>query len=70
MRAKFTVNAEERTSWSITYKMTPIVSGSPENEEFFKTTPGGKIEITVKADATPARLVLGKSYYIDFTEAE
>ena len=71
MRAKFTVYEEVKTKWSITYNLQPVTAqSSPENEEFFKTTPSGKIQVTIKAEATPARLELGKDYYIDFTEAE
>jgi hypothetical protein len=69
MRAKFTVFSETHYSYgSVNYKLNPVTTGSPENEEFFRTTPAGTIEVNIKEGTTPARLKLGADYYIDFTE--
>ena len=48
----------------------PVVSGSTENEEFFKSTPNG--EITLRILNLPAAEVfsIGKEYYVDFSAAE
>ena len=62
MRAKFVVNEEVRSLYGITYKLNAVISGSPENEEFFRTTPTGTILVSVKAIETSARLELGKEY--------
>jgi hypothetical protein len=67
-RAKFECISVKETTWNKQYEFQAVTSGSPENEEFFKTTPAGQITISVKNDNvvfTP-----GKKYYIDFTEAE
>ena len=68
-RAKFTVTERLETQYNHKFTMTPVVSGSPENEAFFKTTPGGKIEISV-AKQLGDLFQVNKSYYVDFTEAE
>lgn len=69
MRAKFTCQSAEWSLYSRTYKLTPVISGSAENEDFFRTTPSGLITITVKKDETSASLIVGQDYYVDFTEA-
>lgn len=67
-RAKFTVQEKTETGWNYKYSMTPVVSGSPENETFFKTTPAGVISLQV-AKSVGDLFEVGKSYYVDFTEA-
>lgn len=46
-----------------------VTSGSPENDAFFKWTPSGKLEMSVKPEVAE-QFELGKSYYLDFTPAE
>lgn len=46
-----------------------VTSGSPENEAFFKWTPNGKLEMSVKPEVAE-QFELGKAYYLDFTLAE
>lgn len=46
-----------------------VTSGSPENDAFFKWTPTGKLEMSVKPEVAE-RFEIGKSYYLDFTPAE
>jgi hypothetical protein len=49
--------------------LEPVTSGSPENESFYKYTPGGKISLsTINADAAK-QFVPGQYYYVDFTAA-
>ena len=56
---------------TVNFKLRPVQLGlSPENEEFFRTTPSGEISVSIKTSETPAHLNLGKDYYIDFTEVE
>lgn len=50
--------------------MSAVGSGSPENDKFFKYTPGGELSFcTVNAEAA-AQLEEGKEYYIDISLAE
>lgn len=53
-----------------TIRLSPVTSGSPENEEFYKWTPGGSIELSVVNDETAQQFELGQEYYVDFTPAE
>ncbi len=45
--------------------MGAVTSGSPENDKFFKYTPGGNLTLyTVNAEAAEA-IEIDKEYYID-----
>jgi hypothetical protein len=70
VRAKFRVTSVtqfENTSSKVT--LQPVTNGSKENEQFYKWTPGGSIELsTINAEAA-AQFVPGKEFYIDFTAA-
>ena len=46
-----------------------VVNGSPENEQFFKYTPGGTLSLcTVNADAAD-QIEVGGKYYLDIIPA-
>lgn len=50
------------------YKFQVVVGGkSPENDQFFASTPSGNLEISAVADDL---FEPGKSYYLDISEAE
>ena len=50
-------------------ELEPVYSGSKENDEFFRMTPGGRIRMeVVNAEAVKA-FEVGKEYYVDFTPA-
>jgi hypothetical protein len=44
--------------------------GTPENARFAKATPSGQLEMVVDNEDVLKQLVIGKSYYLDFTPAE
>jgi len=44
----------------------PVTDGSEENKEFFKWTPGGKLELAVLKNQY---FVPGREYYVDITPA-
>lgn len=76
VRAKFIVNVnKDNESTDEQYRgseihMQAVYSGSPENEAFFKMTPGGNISlITVNPEAAK-QLIVGREYYVDFTPVE
>jgi len=49
------------------FSFMPVYSGSPENEEFFKWTPGGDLSLSV---VNPdVEFEPDKEYYIDIIEA-
>ena len=69
LRAKFSCVKIEPTNdtWAITLK--PVLSGSAENRNFFKWTPGGEIVLQVVGSDTAGQMTVGHDYYVDFTEA-
>jgi hypothetical protein len=50
-----------------TVHMHPVYFGSPENKEFFFSTPAGQISMVCR---TPDLFEEGEDYYVDFTKAE
>lgn len=68
VRAKFKCVEVNIKEWSTEYVFAPVVGGSPENDAFFKTTPAGKISVSIKTGETGAKFELGRFYYVDFSE--
>lgn len=71
VRAKFKCEEvkAQPDSLGTTITLTPVTSGSEENEKFFKYTPWGKIEMgTINVEASQY-FEVGTEYYIDFTKA-
>jgi len=50
-------------------RMSPVMGGSPENEAFFKSTPGGMLDFWTINKEAAAQLEPGKAYYIDIIPA-
>ncbi len=72
IRCKFQcTEVSKRIGWSghaflHAAKFTAVTNGSPENEKFFASTPGGSLEVdTVAVDVFEP----GKEYFLDITEA-
>lgn len=74
VRCKFRcVSRREYVGWGGTrdnppmfyeYVFTVVTGGSPENEQFFASTPSGSVNISaVRSDI----FVVGQEYYLDFT---
>ena len=71
VRAKFNVESvESNGADGGTVKLTPVMSGSPENESFFKFTPWGSIEIGTINMAALAQFERGAEFYVDFIRAD
>ncbi len=75
VRAKFKVtavepnNAEKEEDKGSTVHLFPV-TGSPENESFYKWTPGGNIILSTINTEAAAQFEVGKEYYVDFTPAD
>lgn len=74
VRAKFTVISKKEILASgekaFEVELRPVCSGSDENKQFYKWTPGGQIVLaTINKPAADA-LEVGRSYYVDFIEAQ
>jgi hypothetical protein len=69
-RAKFYVYSKTVFSGNEYVQVTfqPVTSGSPENDNFFKWTPSGKLEMSIKPEVAEL-FEVGKSYYLDFSPA-
>lgn len=70
IRAKFLVSEVIQTIPGGKIKLMPVTSGSPENEQFFKWTPYGQIEIGTINPEVIKQFEPGKEFYIDFTAVE
>lgn len=70
VRAKFKCVNNEKTDNGYTIKLEPVVSGSSENESFYKYTPWGQIVLGTVNDNAAEKFLIGRSYYVDFTDAE
>ncbi len=67
-RAKFVCYSEKIRQTCREFIFMPVAGGSDENKEFWKYTPSGEIKINLSNEAN-TRFEVGKSYYVDFTEA-
>ncbi len=69
-RAKFKCDEVSQTVNGGKIILSPVTSGSPENEEFFRWTPYGKIEIGTINPKAIKQFIPGKDYYVDFTKCD
>lgn len=76
VRAKFKVESitplvggDERPTPEATIRLRPVVSGSKENEAFYRWTPGGEIVLSTVNGNAVKHFEVGKEYYVDFTLA-
>jgi len=70
VRAKFKCESVTKYATSGDVKLSPVTTGSKENEEFFKWTPAGEFILKTMNDLAIEQFTPGKEYYIDFTLAE
>lgn len=78
VRAKFyvssvgpgSITSDGETTEGKTIVLSPVTSGSKENEEFYKMTPGGSIQLSTINDEAAAQFIPGKEYYVEFIAAE
>ena len=74
VRAKFKViNVEPllQTTGETCYNITliPVTSGSPENLNFYKWTPGWSILLSTVNGEAGRQFNVGDEFYVDFTDA-
>ena len=68
-RAKFVVKSILKTTYGCEIEMTPVVSGSVENVNFFKWTPSGSLKMGIVSQFIEEKFTPGREFYLDFTEA-
>jgi hypothetical protein len=66
VRAKFKVIS--KNDGNVTLEV--VTSGSKENEDFWKYTPSGLIQMGIDNEDALKHFEVGKEYYVDFTPAE
>lgn len=67
VRAKFRCESIEPQTGGKVVTLRPVVSGSAENESFYRYTPWGEIKLGTVNEAAAAQFVEGAEYYVDFT---
>lgn len=73
IRAKFVVQTGSKVASDDgggRVQLLPVVSGSSENEKFYKLTPGGEISLSTINQSAFDAFEEGKEYYVDFTPAD
>jgi hypothetical protein len=68
VRAKFKVETKTENQSGFIVDLKPVVSGSVENEQFYKYTPGGTVSLSTVNKAAAEYFAVGREYYIDFIE--
>lgn len=69
-RCKFRCETVTLAKDTAVINLVPVTSGSPENEKFFRYTPGGEVKLSVVDRKTADAFVPGKEYFVDITAAE
>lgn len=70
VRAKFRCTEIVQTENGGRVRAMPVTGGSPENEQFFKWTPLGSLDMgTINPEALK-QFAPGKEFYVDFTPVE
>jgi hypothetical protein len=75
VKAKFVCTNVSKQKWnkqdegSTTVMLSPVTSGSDENNEFWQYTPSGRLEMTIKNEAAVKYFELGEEYYLTFDKA-
>lgn len=85
VRAKFKVNSvtpprevdrfnnetkENEKMTIIDVQLSPVTSGSEENQKFYAWTPGGSLTLSTVNLELAKELVLGKEFFVDLTPAD
>lgn len=70
VRAKFKCYSKTQSVYGESIKMFPVTSGSQENEQFFKWTPSGTLEMGIVNPDAAKQFEVGKEYYLNFELAD
>lgn len=54
----------------IDVQLSPVTTGSEENEKFYAWTPGGYLTLSTVNLEIAKELILGKEFYVDLTAVE
>lgn len=71
VRAKFFCHAVFKNDDNQTAHLMAVYGNKGENADFTRSTPAGSLSITIDKDVPAAGFFeQGKSYYLDFSQAE
>lgn len=71
VKAKFTATTRTESTWGHSVTLTPVVNTATiEDASFYKATPSGEIQLNGLQPEVAAQFTPGKTFYVDFTEAE
>lgn len=70
VRAKMRCSMVQHTEVGHTVRVEPVTSGSEENDQFYRYTPSGHVELSVVSQETADLFRVGEEYYVDFTPAK
>lgn len=72
IRCKFVCYHKETVSYNdgINLSFGPVYTGSPENLDFFLSTPSGELRFFTVNKLVGDQIETGKEYYIDIIPAE
>lgn len=70
VRAKMTCNEKtKKEDGGFRIVLFPVTSGSKENEEYYKWTPGGQAILETINESAANQFEQGKEYYVTFEPA-
>ncbi len=70
IRAKMKVIEVNRNIDGGEVKLSPVTSGSKENDEFYKYTPGGRLVLMIINKSTTDLFNPGDEFFVDLTKCE
>lgn len=70
VRAKFRVELKTQSETGYAVTLAPVTGGSAENDDFYKYTPSGSIQLNTINEGAATHFVVGEEYYVDFSRAE
>lgn len=74
VRAKFNVQKVTHVSWNKEARIVELGAvydqSTPENERYSKATPSGTITMQIDNPPAAEQFEIGKTFYVDFTEAQ
>lgn len=65
VRCKFTCREVKKTESAETVSLSPVSSGTPEDNTYSKYTPCGSLELSITNEAVFGFFKPGKAYYLD-----
>lgn len=69
IKAKFNCDSVLKNSYCEMVSMSPVISGSEENNSFSKSTPSGKLELSISNENIYGYFIPGKQYYLTIEES-